>query len=55
MRRELVLKAMLDQSMITQAQFVEANAATLPKAENVRLPGTEGTGAALRRTTSSSS
>ena len=42
MRRELVLKAMLDQSMITQAQFVEANAAKLPKAENVRLPGTEG-------------
>ena len=42
MRRELVLKAMLEQSMITQAQFVEANAAKLPKPENVRLPGTEG-------------
>ena len=42
MRRELVLKAMLDQSMITRSQFVEANAAKLPKAEDVRLPGTEG-------------
>jgi membrane carboxypeptidase/penicillin-binding protein len=42
MRRELVLKAMLEQSMITQAQFVDANAAKLPKPEDVRLPGTEG-------------
>lgn len=42
MRRELVLKAMLEQSMITQAQFVAADAAKLPKPEDVRLPGTEG-------------
>ena len=42
MRRELVLKAMLDESKITLAQYVEADAANLPKPENVRLPGTEG-------------
>ena len=42
MRRELVLKAMLEQSMITPGQYAQANAAKLPKPEDVRLPGTEG-------------
>jgi penicillin-binding protein 1A len=42
MRRELVLKAMLEQSMITQGQYAQANATKLPKPEDVRLPGTEG-------------
>ena len=42
MRRELVLRAMLDESKITFAQYTEANAADLPKPEDVRLPGTEG-------------
>jgi penicillin-binding protein 1A len=42
MRRELVLKAMLEQSMITPEQYAQANATKLPKPEDVRLPGTEG-------------
>jgi penicillin-binding protein 1A len=42
MRRQLVLKAMLEDSKITLAQYTEANATDLPKPENVRLPGTEG-------------
>jgi penicillin-binding protein 1A len=42
MRRQLVLKAMLEQSMITPGQYAEANATKLPKPEEVRLPGTEG-------------
>lgn len=42
MRRELVLKAMLEESTITRAQFAEANEVKLPEPEDVRLPGTEG-------------
>jgi penicillin-binding protein 1A len=42
MRRELVLRAMLEESKITFAQYTEANATDLPKPEDVRLPGTEG-------------
>ena len=42
MRRQLVLKAMLEQSMITPAQYAKANAVKLPKPDDVRLPGTEG-------------
>ncbi len=42
MRRELVLKAMLEVSKITPAQYAQANATDLPKPEDVRLPGTEG-------------
>jgi membrane peptidoglycan carboxypeptidase len=42
MRRELVLKAMLEESKITPAQYADANAADLPLPDDVRLPGTEG-------------
>ncbi|MDX6438356.1 MAG: penicillin-binding protein [Gaiellaceae bacterium] len=42
MRRELVLKAMLEETKITLAQYTQANAADLPKPDDVRLPGTEG-------------
>ena len=42
MRRQLVLKAMLEEGTITPKQYVDANAAKLPKPDDVRLPGTEG-------------
>jgi penicillin-binding protein 1A len=42
-RREVVLRAMLDQDHISPADFKRANAAPMPKAQNVRLPGTQGT------------
>ncbi len=42
MRRQLVLKAMLEEGTITPKQYVDANAAKLPKSDDVRLPGTEG-------------
>jgi penicillin-binding protein 1A len=42
-RREIVLRAMLDQDHITAADFKRANAAPLPKPQDVRLPGTQGT------------
>ena len=42
MRRKLVLKAMLEESTITPKQYADANAAKLPKPDDVRLPGTEG-------------
>ena len=41
-RRAVVLKAMFEESMITQDQREHANAADLPDPDNVRLPGTEG-------------
>ena len=41
-RRTVVLRAMLDQRMITPAQFRRANRAQLPDPEKVRLPGTQG-------------
>ena len=41
-RRRAVLRAMLEESKITAAQYAEANATDLPKPEDVRLPGTEG-------------
>jgi penicillin-binding protein 1A len=41
-RRQVVLQAMLDESKITPAQYVEANETDLPDPEDVRLPGTEG-------------
>ena len=41
-RRRTVLQAMLSQNDITQATYTEADAAPLPKPEDVRLPGTEG-------------
>jgi penicillin-binding protein 1A len=40
-RRAVVLRAMLDQDDISQADFAEANAAPLPKPDDVRLPGTQ--------------
>ena len=44
-RREVVLRAMLDQQHITQADFERANKAPLPKPADVRLPGTQSTAA----------
>ncbi len=41
-RRRTVLRAMLEESKITSAQYAEANSTDLPKPEDVRLPGTEG-------------
>ena len=41
-RRQLVLKMMLAQGKITRADLVRANAAPLPKPDDVRLPGTGG-------------
>jgi penicillin-binding protein 1A len=41
-RREYVLKAMFDQGKITQRQLERADAAPLPQADDVRLPGTTG-------------
>jgi penicillin-binding protein 1A len=42
LRREIVLRAMVGQDHITMADFRKANAAPLPKAKDVRLPGTQG-------------
>ncbi len=41
-RREVVLDLMLDQGLITEQDHAQANAAPVPKAEDVRLPGTRG-------------
>ena len=41
-RRTHVLGMMLEQGKITRTAFVRANAAPLPKPEQVRLPGTQG-------------
>jgi penicillin-binding protein 1A len=41
-RRRTVLRAMLEESKITPAQYAEADAAPLPDPDDVRLPGTEG-------------
>jgi penicillin-binding protein 1A len=41
-RRRVVLRAMLEESQITPAQYTDADATDLPKPEDVRLPGTEG-------------
>jgi penicillin-binding protein 1A len=41
-RRRYVLGLMLDQGKITQAAFDRANAAPLPRSDQVRLPGTGG-------------
>jgi penicillin-binding protein 1A len=46
-RRRSVLRAMLEESKITPAQYVEANAADLPEPDDVRLPGIEGQHGAL--------
>ena len=41
-RREVVLKAMLDQAFITPSQYRAASRAPLPEPDDVRLPGTQG-------------
>ncbi len=41
-RRRIVLRAMLEESKITPAQYEEADATDLPDPDDVRLPGTEG-------------
>ena len=41
-RRATVLRAMFEESMITQEQRDQAKATRLPDPDNVRLPGTEG-------------
>jgi len=41
-RRKHVLTMMLEQGKITRSDFASANAAPLPSAEEVRLPGTQG-------------
>ena len=46
-RRRVVLRAMLEESMITAAQYAEANRAPLPDPDEVRLGGTEGQHGAL--------
>jgi penicillin-binding protein 1A len=46
-RRQVVLRAMLEESMITGGQYAEANAAPLPDPDEVRLGGTEGQHGAL--------
>ncbi|MDX6411748.1 MAG: penicillin-binding protein, partial [Gaiellaceae bacterium] len=43
LRREIVLRSMVGQDHITMADFRKANAAPLPKAQDVRLPSTQGT------------
>jgi penicillin-binding protein 1A len=42
LRRRLVLERMLDQGLITQADFDTARSAALPSPEKIKLPGTEG-------------
>ncbi len=46
-RRRVVLRAMLEESMITGAQYAGANKAPLPDPDEVRLGGTEGQHGAL--------
>ncbi len=41
-RRAYVLQTMFDQGKITERQLARANAAPLPQADDVRLPGTQG-------------
>ncbi len=41
-RRRTVLRAMLEETKITPAQYDDANSADLPDPDSVRLPGTEG-------------
>lgn len=41
-RRTVILDLMLEQDLITEADYVAANEAPIPKAEEVRLPGTRG-------------
>ncbi len=41
-RRAYVLQTMFDQGKITERQLARANAAPLPEADDVRLPGTQG-------------
>jgi penicillin-binding protein 1A len=41
LRREIVLRSMLNQDHITAGDFKKANAAPLPKPEDVHLPGTQ--------------
>jgi penicillin-binding protein 1A len=41
-RRAYVLRTMFDQGKITRGQLAAANRAALPKASDVRLPGTQG-------------
>ena len=48
-RRRYVLQTMFDQGKITARQLENASRAPLPKAEDVRLPGTQGPGAVLRQ------
>ena len=43
-RRRYVLQTMFDQGKITARQLRDASRAPLPKADNVRLPGTQGPG-----------
>ncbi len=43
-RRATVLRLMLDQGLITQADFRKANRTRLPKLDEVRLPGARGPG-----------
>ena len=46
-RRRVVLRAMLEESKITTAQYVDANEEPLPDPDEVRLGGTEGQHGAL--------
>ena len=46
-RRRVVLRAMLEESMITGAQYANANKTPLPDPDDVRLGGTEGQHGAL--------
>ena len=46
-RRRVVLRAMLDESKITAAQYAEANETPLPDPDQVRLGGTQGQHGAL--------
>jgi penicillin-binding protein 1A len=46
-RRRVVLRAMLEESMITPAQYAAANSTPLPDPDDVRLGGTEGQHGAL--------
>jgi penicillin-binding protein 1A len=46
-RRRAVLRAMLEESKITPAQYLDANGSDLPAPDDVRLPGTEGQHGAL--------
>ncbi len=41
-RRDIVLKALLDQGDLTQAQYVNASRAQLPRPDDIHLPGQRG-------------